>query len=150
MDQPIQGKVAKILSSREIVLNIGIEHGVDLGMSFDVMAASESDIVDPDTNEVLGSIRRPRVRVKVTHIQSKISVASTFQSKRVNLGGSGLFLNPALRFGPIARSLMPPSWVSEYETLRKTEKTPETFNEKDSKVKVGDPVVQVTASSQED
>lgn len=150
MDQPIQGKVAKILSSREIVLNIGIEHGVDLGMSFDVMAASESDIVDPDTNEVLGSIRRPRVRVKVTHIQSKISVASTFQSKRVNLGGSGLFLNPALRFGPIARSLMPPSWVSEYETLRKTEKTPETFNEKDSKIKVGDPVVQVMASSEED
>jgi hypothetical protein len=38
---------------------------------------------------------------------------------------------------------MPPRWITKYETLRTEEKTWEDLDEKDSYVKVGDPVVQV-------
>ena len=143
MTQPIRGKVARVLNEREIAINKGSSDGVDVGMYFDVMDAGELDIVDPDTEEVLGSIERPKVRVKVTHVQTKLSVASTYRSKQVNLGGSGVILDPALGFGPIARALMPPNWVKKYETLEKTNKTQASLEEKDSKVKTGDPIVQV-------
>ena len=147
MTEPIRGKVARVLNAREIALNIGAAHGVGVGMYFDVMDAGESDIVDPDTEEVLGSIDRPKIRVKITHAQEKLSVASTYRSERVNVGGSAagssIGLETVLGLGPFARALMPPNWVTKYETLKKTGETPEPFDEKDSKVKTGDPVVQV-------
>lgn len=143
MTQPIRGKIARVLNEREIAINIGTAHGVDVGMYFDVMDAQGQDIKDPDTGEVLGSIERPRVRLKVIHVQDKLSVASTYLSKRVNLGGSGVTINPALGFGPIARALMPPNWVTKYESLKKSGNTPDGLDENNSSVKTGDPVVQV-------
>lgn len=142
MTEPIRGKVAQVLNVREIAINKGSSDGVDVGMYFDVMDPKEQNIKDPDTGEVLGSIERTRVRLKIIHVQDKLSVASTYKSERVNLGGD-VYINPALGLGPIARSLMPTKWVTEYETLEKTNGTPEPFDEKDSKVKTGDPVVQV-------
>ena len=141
MTEPIRGKVARILNAQELAINVGIAHGVNVGMYFDVMDAQGQDIKDPDTNEVLGSFERPKVRLKITHVQDKFSVASTYKSKRLNLGGIGIY--PALGFGPIARSLMPPSWVTKHETLEKTGETPNELKESESTVKTGDPVVQV-------
>ena len=141
MTQPIRGKVARLLNKREIAINIGSNNGVTIGMYFDVMNASETDIIDPDTNEVLGSIERPIVRVKVTHVQESLSVASTYKSKRVNVGGTSTIatsiLNTALL---LDRS---PKWVTKYETLEETKETETPFDEEDSKVKTGDSVVQV-------
>ena len=71
---PIRGKVAHILNTREIVINVGTENGVTVG--------------------------------------------------------------------PFARALMPPNWITKYETLSKTEKTKDVLDEKDSYVNVGEPVVQ--------
>ena len=140
MTQPIRGKVARVLNRREIAINIGSNNGVTIGMYFDVMNANETDIIDPDTNEVLGSIERPIVRMKVTHVQESLSVASTYKSKRVNVGGSTSILDTALLLN---RSLADsaPKWVRKYETLEETTGTP--FDEEDSKVKIGDSVVQV-------
>ena len=105
------------------------------------------DIKDPDTGEVLGSIERPKVRVKITCVQEKLSVASTYKSTRVNIGGlatrSQAILDATLGFGSAKSLLLPENWVTTYETLEKTEETQEPFDEKDSKVKTGDPVVQV-------
>ena len=145
MTQPIRGKVARVLNTREIAINVGTEHGVTVGMYFDVMDAEASDIIDPDTKEVLGSIERPKIRMKITYIQEKLSVASTYKSKCVNVGGTGpkysAVLEDALSLTSL--SLTPPRWVKKYETLEKTEETPTSFDEKDSKVKTGDLVVQV-------
>lgn len=151
MIEPIRGKVARLLNIREIAINVGTAHGVSVGMYFDVLDIWEQDIEDPDTGEVLGSLDRPKIRVKVTHTQEKLSVASTYRSERVNIGGSssGPFvdLNADLGLGPLARALMPPKWIKKYETLEKTEETP-PFDEEDSTVKVGDPVVQVIDTSE--
>lgn len=45
-----------------------------------------------------------------------------------------------LRF---ADYLMPPKWVTKYETLKTDEKIWEDLNEEESYVKIGDPVCQV-------
>lgn len=136
-DSPLRGKVARILDSRNLVINIGSQQGVKIGMYFDVMDPKGEDIRDPDTNEILGSVERPKVRIRITDIQDKISVASTYKKKEENIGGQG---GINFRF---AEYLMPPKWVTKYETLKTDEKTWEDLNEEESYVKIGDPVVQV-------
>lgn len=147
MTQPIRGKVARVLNAREIAINIGTTHGAQIGMYFDVMDPNDQDIPDPDTGEVLGSIDRPKVRVKITRVEDKLSVASTYKSTRVNVGGIGskatAILDATLGFDRLGKAFMPPKWVTKYETLEKTKEAPEPFDEKDSKVQTGDPVVQV-------
>ena len=146
MTKPIRGKVARVLNAREIAINRGTANGVTVGMYFDVKDPKEEDIKDPDTGEVLGSIERPKVRVQVTHVQEKLSVAATYRSKRVNLGGSVHLGAAALSLGPFARALMPSGWITKYETLKKTETPRAKFDdleEEDSFVNTGDLVVQV-------
>ena len=51
--QPIRGKVARVLSDRELVVNIGAADGVTYGMQFDII---ETVLVkDPDTSTLLGT-----------------------------------------------------------------------------------------------
>ena len=139
MTEPIRGKVARILDERKIALNLGYANGVSVGMYFDVINPNGQDIEDPDTGNSLGSIELPKVRVRVTHVQEKLSVATTYQTKKVNVGGTGGYLT----FGPFARSLMPPEWVKKYETLKASGEIPDHLDEEDSGVKTGDPIVQV-------
>ena len=137
MIEPIRGKVASVINEREIAINVGTANGVRVNMYFDVVDTQNEEIKDPDTGEVLGSVERTKIKVKVTHVQEKLSVASTYHAETVNIGGERGFL------GPFARSFMPPKWVKKYETLRTEDKSLFPIDEYDSLVKVGDPVVQV-------
>ena len=145
MTEPIRGKIARVINKREVALNVGTAAGVTVGMRFDVLDPRDLDIKDPDSGKVLGSFYRPKVRVKITHVEDELSLATTYRGKQVNIGGSITGPNPLsdfLTIGPIARALMPPNWVMKYETLEKTWQTVDTLNEADSRVKTGDPVVQ--------
>lgn len=139
MSDNIRGKVAKVLNSHKVALNIGSQDGVTIGMYFDIMDPKGDNIVDPDSKEVLGSIERPKVRVKITKVQENIAVASTFKEKKKNVGGTMNFGN----LGTISQSLMPSKWITEVETLKTEEKTWEDLKEEQSYVKTGDPVVEV-------
>ena len=141
MTNPIRGRIAKILNSREVAINIGTSNGVTIGMYFDVMDQDHESIIDPDTGKSLGSLERPKVRVKVESVQDRFSVASTYKARKVNVGGSPGIAE--IMSSGLSNALMPPRWVTKYETLKTEEKTWEDLKEKDSYVKTGDPVVQV-------
>lgn len=138
MTVPIRGKVARVLNSREIAINLGSTNGVVVGMHFDVIDPDPKgkDIRDPDTNEVLGSLNSLKVRVRITKVQERLSLART-QKKQVNIGGHGGPL------GDFSRWLMPPKWRTKYESLKAEERPWEELSEEESYVKIGDPVVQV-------
>jgi hypothetical protein len=138
MTGPIRGKVARILDTRNLVINLGANHGLVVGMYFDVLDPKGEDIRDPDTGEVLGSLDRPKVRVQVVKVEERLAVASTFKKKTINVGGRG-----GLAVTGLAEMFLPPKHVTKYETLKTTEKTWEDLEESDSFVKTGDPVVQV-------
>jgi len=138
MTDPLRGKVARILDTRNLVINLGAKHGVIVGMYFDVLDPKGEDIRDPDTGEILGSLERPKVRVQIVKTEERLSVAATFKKKTVNIGGRG-----GLAVSGLAEMFMPPKHVTKYETLKTTEKTWEDLDESDSYVKTGDPVVQV-------
>lgn len=137
MTAPIRGKVARVLNSREIVINVGTANGVVVGMYFDVMDPKGENIKDPDSGAILGSIERPKVRLQVTRVQERMAIASTYKKSQVNVGGK------LADIGVISRALMPPKWITQYETLKTEEKTWEDLDESQSYVKIGDPVVQV-------
>lgn len=140
MTEPIRGKVARILTSREIAINVGSENGVAVGMRFEVMDTKGEHIKDPDTGETLGSIERPKVSVEISKVQERLSIASTYKKVTENLGGHGIGDTS------LSRLFMAPRWVTKYETLKTGEKTWEDLDEADSYVNIGDPVVQVLES----
>ena len=142
-EQLIQGKVARILNSRELAINIGSNNGVQVGMYFDVLDPKGENITDPDTGKVLGSVMRPKVRVKVTKTLELLSIASTYKKKAVNIGGRGIGI------ASFAEALMPAHYVNQFESLKTTEKTWEDLEESESFVKTGDPVIQVETEEEE-
>ena len=75
----IEGKVAKVLNGRELVINRGSDQGVANGTKFRVLDSGEP-ILDPDTDKKLGSIDREKIRVKVVYTQPTLAVAQTYQT----------------------------------------------------------------------
>jgi hypothetical protein len=133
MTERITGKVAQIISIRELVINRGSEHGVRNGMEFAILNPQGARIVDPDTKEELGSVEIPKVLVKAVRVEPLLTVARTYVSHRRVTGGSSL------------SNIFAPREVYEVvETLRLTERPYlEELDETESYVKIGDPVVQV-------
>ena len=128
--EPIRGKVAQILDSRQVVLNVGSADRVSDGMMFKIVNPKGEQIRDPDSNQVLGSVESPRAFVRVIEVQENLSVATTSAA------------NPAVppaTLGPFARVLMPPRWVDQYESLGVNL----------GAVSIGDPVIQVPRVSVE-
>ena len=134
--KPIRGKVARILNSREVVLNIGQEQGVRVGMSFNILTPKGFGIRDPDTDEDLGDFQRAKNRVRIIQTQDKLSLASTYRSKSVGDALAEAF------FGTRSFHTMT-SRNSQFETLRTDTHTWEDLSDEDSYISVGDPVVQV-------
>ena len=138
--EPIRGKIAKILNSREVALNVGGKHGVRMGMVFEILSANADVILDPDTGATLGSVEQPKTRVKVKRAYDKFAVAATYRSREVNVGGRGL------SWAMATATFAAPKWETRYETLKSNggfEATSEALDENDSYVSIGDPVVQV-------
>ena len=137
MTEKIRGAVAALLTNRELVINRGSEHGVTKGMKFAVLNRQGIHISDPETDEDLGSVDVPKVIVEATRVDSKLTVARTFNKRRRNLGGS-------YPVGALGALFEPARWVEEWETLR-TDQKPQIkeLPETDSYVKTGDPVVEV-------
>ena len=133
MTEKITGKVAQILSVRELVINRGSDDGVQEGMAFAVLNPQGARIVDPDTEEELGSVDLPKVLVKAVRVEPRLTVARTYVTHRRVTGGSGVY------------NIFAPREVHEVvETLRLSERPYlQALDEEESYVKIGDPVVQV-------
>ncbi len=134
----IVGKVARILTSRELVINRGESHGVSVGMYFAVYDQDAEDVQDPETGEILGRVLRPKVKVKVRRVADRFAVAETYESTTVNVGGSGAGLSA------LGDLMSPPKYVTRVENLRTEESTWEKLDESESFVKTGDLVQQLT------
>ena len=134
MTEPIVGKVARISSDRELIINRGSEHGVETGMIFRVKGA-DIEVKDPDTQEVLGQVSRIKVLVRVEELSKRFCIARTFRSHTVNVGGtytSGL--------SSLSQMLQPPKFETRVETLRRDPASDTTMSAAQSVVSVGDRV----------
>ena len=137
----IKGSVARVLSTRELVINRGSADGVELEMKFSILDPNGLDITDPETGTVLGSVHRPKTQVVVTQVEPHLSVAMTFKYTETNVGGTGLADLSAM--GAVSKLFEPPKFVRQYETFRTEDAPWDEINESQSYVKPGDPVEQV-------
>lgn len=133
MNEPITGRVASVASDRELIINRGAQHGVTEGMYFQVKG-SPADVVDPESGEVIGTISKVKVIVRVDEVADKFCIARTFRTRRVNVGGRS-----TLGAG-LSDILQPPRWETRVETLRRDKLADAPISERESIVAVGDPV----------
>jgi len=111
----IRGQVAKLVNEEELIINRGKEAGVVSGMTFWVMDPSTEHILDPETGEDLGGVPRTKVRVMVTSVGSRVSLAERVApSSNPFSGVAGLFINqsPSRKSVGIAN---PRSWPEGVE-----------------------------------
>lgn len=130
----IEGQVAQVLNSRELVINRGDAHGVRNGMVFAVFDPAETVITDPETDKSLGSVYRPKVEVKIVEVQPHMSVGRTV--RRIGGRTSGI-----LGTGSIASLLY--GSEPQVQTLRADDALWEPITEAESYIKRGDAVRQL-------
>ena len=136
-NKKIEGNVAQILNTREIVINKGTTDGVKIGMVFKVLASESIKITDPISGRSLGLLDREKVHVKVSELRDKFSICRTFKTKIVGGGPLYDFINTTT--GSLTQ---PPEKV--IETLKAdNSEFPSPLAEEDSYVKRGDRVIQI-------
>lgn len=79
MENLIKGHVAGVLNERELIINVGSDDGVTLGMKFKILSDSPIIVKDPITDEEIGEIDREKIRVKCIEVQEKLSVCTTYR-----------------------------------------------------------------------
>ena len=128
VEKAIEGKVAKILNPRELVINKGSADGVEDQMRFEVVDESQQ-VRDPDTNELLGEIRRVKIRVRAVEIHPKFSIARTYETYE------------APNFAESFAKVMSPRTVTQVKTISTS---PEAdYEDGKGNVGIGDKVVQI-------
>ncbi len=134
--KPIEGKVASVLNERELAINIGLEHGVQVGMKFQVLAEKPTEILDPATGEMHGMLHREKVRVKILEVREQFSICKTYRKRYVR--GNALYDMLSVT------SFMVEQSREIVETLKAEDSSlPPPLSEEESYVKKGDRVIQL-------
>lgn len=137
----ISGKVAEVISDREVILNRGSDHGVEPGMYFAILNPDTVGIPDPDTGEDLGGFRVVKVVVRAIEVAPKLTLARTFRTRTVNVGGTG---------SSILGMMNPPKYEEQVEKLTLDANAPRKIAPSESIVHVKDPFEESTREEAQD
>lgn len=70
--------VTNILSVNNLIMSGGRDYGVTIGDKFGILDDEPTEIINPDTGEVLDTIVRYKAILKVDEVRNKYSILSTF------------------------------------------------------------------------
>ena len=127
-----EAKIARILNTRELVLNLGSDAGVAVEMEFAVLEPGLS-ILDPDTQESLGELEREKVRVRIFETYPKFSLARTYETYQE--------INPDSALSRLAGTFSP--YVTKVKRLNTQMTSVDQLGIAD--VRVGDVAIEVSA-----
>ena len=82
MTNQLTCKIVSIIDPYKLVLNVGTNENVKIGMKFSVFSISEDDIIDPTTQESLGKLEIPKGTGNVIHVQNKMCIIESNQYKQ--------------------------------------------------------------------
>jgi HKD family nuclease len=135
MTQIIKGTVAEIIDNSTVVLSVGSESGVEVGMRFKIFSKNKIEITDPESHEKLGELDIEKFKVQVIQVFPKFSIAETYEYKTVNTGGS---YNSSI--WTLNKMMEEPRLVKRRKTFEIDKQEKRTINKEDSIVSVGDRV----------
>lgn len=138
-------KVVDIINDRELAVNAGTDRGLEPGTVLKIVTSEPRQIVDPETQEVLGEIVETKAVVRVFEAQSKFALARTFRTRSVNVGGTGIGTVTAM-----AKVFSPPKYETRIETLKRDTSGGEPLAPEESSVQVGDLVELVDGDDVDD
>ena len=136
VENAIEGKVAKILNSRELAINRGKDDGVEQGMKFEVID-DFYEILDPDSNDSLGTFKRVKIRVRAVEVYQRFSIARTYETYRVTEPSPFDIANIH-----IEASIFPKT-VTKVRTISSSKTDYADYQEGRGHVQVGDKVAQI-------
>ena len=84
----------------------------------------------------MGHVKLPKIKVKISHVEEKFSIAETYKYKEVNVGGVNTL-------GGFSSILSPPKYVRRYETFEIDEEYKQSIDKEKSIVEVGDLAEQI-------
>ena len=140
----IRGMVARIVSDREVILNRGADHGLADGDYIHVIDPNTESITDPETGDDLGGVKRIKAVLRVVEVTPKLSLARTFRTRRVRVGGG---MGGSSGFGNIFSE---PKYETRVETLQMDPRAGKPISEEESVIEVSDPFEVVSAEDAED
>jgi hypothetical protein len=81
-DDEVRAKVAGIVTETQVAFNAGIDAGVRDGDLAQIIKVVE--ITDPDSGDLLGTVRIVRLNLKIHHVQQKLSVGLVTDYETLN------------------------------------------------------------------
>lgn len=103
------GKVVKIMSDRQLVINIGENKGASVGDYVGVIDPDKEKVSDPSEGTAVGEIVYFKASLRLTHVSAHLSVASTYRTRTVNKGG--------VMGVSVSKMLDSPKWEKEVENF---------------------------------
>ncbi len=82
----IEGRIAKIISEYEVIINKGHSDGVNESVRF-VVYTEVDDVIDPDTGDSLGKWELVKGRLAPTHVQKRMTVCAADATGEAAAGG---------------------------------------------------------------
>jgi len=136
----IEGKVAKVLDARALIVNRGSLAGVQPEMRFKVLE-EEVDVMDPDNDIFFGTLEREKVRIKITEAHPMFSVGRTYENYQTTVG----YVGP-----DFLAAIGSPRSVTKVRTLKTQGDPIANFDENVAAVVTEDKVIQLESESHSD
>ncbi len=76
----MEARIIKIIDSHKLVINKGSLDGVKVGDIF-IIFKKDDEIFDPDTNESLGVLEIPKLKMKASSVQDRLSILESNEVK---------------------------------------------------------------------
>ncbi len=76
----MEGKVVKLVDNDKLAINIGSQDGIKKNDIF-IIFEKQEEIFDPDTQESLGNLEVPKLKMQVFNIQDKITLLESSETK---------------------------------------------------------------------
>lgn len=70
-------KIVKIIDEYTVVINAGSNSNVQVGDEFQILDKQSSEVIDPDTDEVIGYLDLIKATVKVSEVQEKMCICTS-------------------------------------------------------------------------
>ncbi|WP_308888806.1 FlgT C-terminal domain-containing protein [Weissella confusa] len=125
-------KVIKILDELRVIIRGGWNDGINKGDQFNIVERGEV-IIDPETNENLGTLDFVKIRLEVVRVYEEFSVLSNMVTKRIPSATQNAMLSIMATVGQEKKVTS-----AEKIPVDESEITPPLVSESDKNVHVGD------------
>lgn len=129
-------KIIKIMDETAFVINAGSDDNIKENDQFEIIDLEGEQVIDPDTNEVLGKLNTSKGKIIAKTVYPKMTIAETRK-----IGGKSNYLNNIMKMtSPILMDIEP---SHPEELLVDESQISGGFQKSSNPIKIGDEVIKL-------